>query len=305
MPPQKGVDARYLGEQPDDVTAQAFAVELGWFQIACWYFNTTNANYRFWDGAGWNDFSQGLSFFAPILDKDLLGPPALPPVGAAYGVAWGGGVAIGLWAGHEMDRAEWDGMNWVFDTPVAGTTCFVVDENTYYLFDGAVWGNFSVTVFHSLDDSYRDGATINANIGPVQITNPIADASNALELSKVSPLGNALDVTGQTNLDGDLTVTGAISAPGVDTFSGPVAGVVVTILGAGAVTAAIQYHAVITTSGGGIEVLDGRLDLNNTVDIYSVAGDILTLEVTAAGAITLARTGGALTYTVAMILTRI
>ncbi len=91
---------------------------------------------------------QGLGW--TVLDKDLTDPPGSPPTGGRYIVA---SVATGDWTGHEEKIAEWSGSAWSFETPSEGWEIWVVDENVWYVYDGAhpagSWVKLGSTITHS------------------------------------------------------------------------------------------------------------------------------------------------------------
>ena len=85
---------------------------------------------------------------ARALDKDLTAPPATPTSGALYIVA---AAATGAWAGQSGKLAIWttgDDVTaaWQFVSPKSGWLVFVVDESTYYRFDGSAWVSGIVTI---------------------------------------------------------------------------------------------------------------------------------------------------------------
>lgn len=71
-----------------------------------------------------------------ITDKDLTAPPGSPVEGAAYIVAAG---ATGAWAGQSTKVAIRAAGTWAFATPLAGAQAWVIDEATYYSFNGTAW----------------------------------------------------------------------------------------------------------------------------------------------------------------------
>lgn len=77
-------------------------------------------------------------------------------------------------------------------------------------------------------------------------------------------------------------------------------GVLVTIVpnGAGDVTAILQFDGVVSESAGGVSNPAGNLTPGNTVNIYDDGVDVLTLAVTALGAVTIQRPAGAATFDV-------
>jgi len=66
-------------------------------------------------------------------------------VGAATVPAGG---ASGAWAGYEQNITEWNGTGWDFYDPMAGWATYVVDEQSYYSFDGTNWGLMSGQISH-------------------------------------------------------------------------------------------------------------------------------------------------------------
>ena len=83
----------------------------------------------------------------PVESKAVTDPSTLTPsAGERWIVAVGG---VGLWSGKDNDIAEWDGANWDFTTPTEGSTCEVLDEDQYYVFNGTVWINAANFLLHS------------------------------------------------------------------------------------------------------------------------------------------------------------
>jgi len=83
-----------------------------------------------------------------VIDTGLTDPsPLAPATGDRYliGLDTGAAVAVGDWAGHDGDIAEWDGAQWVFtDFPGTpnrvGTYVSADDESDgFYFFGGATW----------------------------------------------------------------------------------------------------------------------------------------------------------------------
>lgn len=75
---------------------------------------------------------------AAAIDKDLSTPPGSPANEALYIVA---ASPTGAWSGNAGKLAYW--LNnvgvWTFITPIAGFIVYVVDEATYYKFNGTAW----------------------------------------------------------------------------------------------------------------------------------------------------------------------
>jgi hypothetical protein len=71
-----------------------------------------------------------------VLDRDLAAPPASPAEGERWLVAAG---AAGGWSGHDGAIAAWQNGAWAFYAPRAGWTCYVADEATLLVYDGAAW----------------------------------------------------------------------------------------------------------------------------------------------------------------------
>ena len=90
------------------------------------------------------DYRLVIEEFAPfqrqVLDKDLSAPPGSPAEGDRYVV---GASPTGDWAGHATHIAWYDGSTWQFDTAEEGWFLYIADENKFYLFDGAAWGEFA------------------------------------------------------------------------------------------------------------------------------------------------------------------
>jgi len=79
---------------------------------------------------------EGLDWQNSVLDKDLTAPPGSPSEGDRYIVASGG---TGDWDTHDDDIAEYDGSEWVFETPNKGFTAYVEDESRWLVFNGTAW----------------------------------------------------------------------------------------------------------------------------------------------------------------------
>lgn len=73
-----------------------------------------------------------------ITDKDLAAPPGSPTEGSAYIVAAG---ASGAWAGQSGKIAIRAAGTWAFSTPLAGAQAWVIDEATYYHYNGTAWAS--------------------------------------------------------------------------------------------------------------------------------------------------------------------
>lgn len=81
------------------------------------------------------------SWQAPIIDKDLIVPPASPAKGNRYIVAIGGEDD---WLGKDNNIAWYDGSVWRFDVPSEGWICHVLDEDAFYKFSGTVWESYAL-----------------------------------------------------------------------------------------------------------------------------------------------------------------
>lgn len=104
-----------------------------------------------------NQKLQGLDWQESVIDKDLATPPGSPTTGDRYIVASGG---TGAWVGQDDAIAEWDGTAWVFATPNEGFMTRVMDEDIFYLYDGAAWGQFlSITDHGALSGLADDDHT--------------------------------------------------------------------------------------------------------------------------------------------------
>lgn len=98
------------------------------------------------------------SWQGSVADKDLTAPPGSPSTGDRYIVA---SPATGLWAGEENSIAEWDGVAWIFDTPVGGWAVWVDDETEIYVFNGSSWGQES---FGPHAATHQDGGADEINV---------------------------------------------------------------------------------------------------------------------------------------------
>jgi len=100
-------------------------------------------------GAGGLDTAY--SWQMPVLDKDLNIPPGSPSRGDRYIVATG---ASGSWSGRDKMITWWDGVEWQFNAPSEGWSCWVRDENESYIYDGQNWEpqlNPSVVMTYDVD----------------------------------------------------------------------------------------------------------------------------------------------------------
>lgn len=60
----------------------------------------------------------------------------------------------------------------------------------------------------------------------------------------------------------------------------------------------LRFEAIVKPSTGSADTVEGSVAVSGSVSLYSSGVNILTLAVAASGAVTLQRTGGALTYDV-------
>ena len=87
------------------------------------------------------------SWQLPVLDI-LTAPPGGESEGDRYLV---GTSDTGDFSGHNNEIAWYDGAAYQFDTPAAGWSVYVVDEDNFYKFDGSVW-DASLSDINDLDD---------------------------------------------------------------------------------------------------------------------------------------------------------
>lgn len=71
-----------------------------------------------------------------VSGRTLVAPPASPAEGERHIVAPGAG---GDWAGKARQVASFDAGAWTYHVPVAGWLCWVRQETTLLVFDGAEW----------------------------------------------------------------------------------------------------------------------------------------------------------------------
>lgn len=71
-----------------------------------------------------------------VLDRTLATPPLEPADGARYLIP---SAPTGDWQHHEGEIAAFQDGAWAFFTPLAGWLCFVANERTLLVFDGATW----------------------------------------------------------------------------------------------------------------------------------------------------------------------
>lgn len=74
-----------------------------------------------------------------VLDRGLTAPPGSPSDGDRYIVASGGS---GAWASKDLNIAVWQDGAWAFLVPREGWRCWVEDESTALIWDGAAWRPF-------------------------------------------------------------------------------------------------------------------------------------------------------------------
>ena len=70
------------------------------------------------------------------LDRDLSAPPGSPAYLDRYIV---GPTATGDWAGNEDKIAIWNNVEWLFETPMIGIRCYIVDEDVLSVYRAAGW----------------------------------------------------------------------------------------------------------------------------------------------------------------------
>jgi hypothetical protein len=73
-----------------------------------------------------------------VIDKDLTSPPAASK-GDRYLVY---GTGSGAWAGLDGKIVIYTGSGWESVSSVAGMVVYVVDEDKYYVYDGADWEEY-------------------------------------------------------------------------------------------------------------------------------------------------------------------
>lgn len=140
------------------------------------------------------------SFLNKVNDKDLSTPPGVPAAFDCYIV---GPAATDDWAGQEDSvtcaYSAVLGDDWIFITPVSGSTTYVADERIFYLFDGSNWlpqiprNNLTATVAPTVNDDN----TAFYSLGSVWIDGTNDDSYTCLDATT----GNA--VWGHTNQDPD------------------------------------------------------------------------------------------------------
>lgn len=75
-----------------------------------------------------------------VIDKDLSTPPLSPSKGNRYIV---GPAATGTWSGQENNIMTYSGTEWLVYVPFAGSLTYVIDEDSFYRFDGTEWIEFN------------------------------------------------------------------------------------------------------------------------------------------------------------------
>lgn len=92
-----------------------------------------------------NSKLRGMDWQESVLDKDLVTAPGGPTTGDRYIIAGIGGA----WSTFTIgDVVEWDGTQWLNDTPNEGYCARVMDENKVYIHDGTSWGLFEASLDH-------------------------------------------------------------------------------------------------------------------------------------------------------------
>ena len=126
------------------------------------YFSATNVEDALAElYARFGTVTGGLDWQASVIDKDLTDPPGGEGGGERYIVASAG--AGGLWTGKENNIAMYDGdtSSWDFMVPDEGVACWVEDEDTTYVYDGAAWVKLGTTLDHeNLTNKIHDGDTL-------------------------------------------------------------------------------------------------------------------------------------------------
>jgi hypothetical protein len=89
-----------------------------------------------------------------VLSKDQSSPPGAPGINDRYIVNPPG---AGAWAGRDNDIAQWNGLAWIFYTPVEGWTVWVEDINEHWTFDGTIWKIFENYLDHNQLDNLTSG----------------------------------------------------------------------------------------------------------------------------------------------------
>jgi hypothetical protein len=88
---------------------------------------------------------QGLVWQEPVISS-IATPPGGPTTGDRYRII---ATATGAWTGHEDKIAEWNGTSWDLFTPVEGWVVRDLTADSYFLYDGAAWGAFTLSGAHS------------------------------------------------------------------------------------------------------------------------------------------------------------
>lgn len=68
-----------------------------------------------------------------VISASISTPPGLPTTGDRYIVKQAG---TGAWAGHDLDLAEWDGVQWVFTNLAEGIPFWVKDADQWVVYNG-------------------------------------------------------------------------------------------------------------------------------------------------------------------------
>lgn len=241
---------------------------------------------------------QGLSWQETVLDRGVDVPPGAPVIGDRYII---GAAPVGLWVGHAQDITEWDGAVWVFTPERQGLACWVLDENTAYVWNGAAWVMLSALVLYTLDMVYDAGGAglgrwITADSGAVDISVPVAVNGTALALHQLMPAATApvatIENLGASGASLELLGTRRlIQSSAADMTLGLTANdanayvLHITAANAGAGTAGI---GILAEDDVGVESSAGKLTLHG----YNVAGTAVEIDSTlAAGGIAIGCNG--------------
>lgn len=88
-----------------------------------------------------------------VQSKTISTPPGSPGLQQSWIVGPSGTDA---WSGHDNEIATWDGESWIFTAPGVGDLAYVVDEFSYWGWNGSFWFPASCCPI-SAEATYSDG----------------------------------------------------------------------------------------------------------------------------------------------------
>ena len=154
----------YLGEYSSDSNALAFIQGAKWDSAGdgtgnprngMWYYDTLYHKPKMFQNSAWGFIGGGsgyLDWQESVLDR--FDPTSALPATPANGDRYIATATANGWTENNIYAYDTTGAAWVATVPNNGATCRVEDESTFYVFDGAAWGLWSVLPTHNHDDRY-------------------------------------------------------------------------------------------------------------------------------------------------------